>query len=412
MKLDQKRWAVLAASCFVNLCIGSLYAWSVFASPMASYLAEITGRQVTGISIVFTVANSVGPVTMITGGRINDRLGPRWAIFLGGLVFGGGMIASGFARSLLQLVVSYGLGCGLGMGLVYSCTVSNSVKFFPDHRGLAGGLTTASYGISAVLVPPVAAAMMGRWGITMTFRILGAVIMVIVCTAAFFIVRCPEGYQPAGWTGSAAAMSSRQGKDWRGMLRDPVFFVMLVILFSGAFAGLMSISQASAMAQKMAGMTPGAAAAAVSILALFNTAGRILSGYLADRIGSVSTLRAVFLFSTCGLLTLFAFGQGHTVPFLIGISVVGFGFGAVMGVFPGFTASQFGSEHNSVNYGILFIGFAAAGYFGPTTMTWILSRSGSYRPAFLTAAGLTLVGIAATLLYQGMEKRARSAPAR
>lgn len=174
----------------------------------------------------------------------------------------------------------------------------------------------------------------------------------------------------------------------------------------------MSISQASAMAQKMAGMTPGAAAVAVSVLALFNTAGRVLSGYISDRIGPVSTLRAVFLLSACGLLTLFAFGQGHVIPFLIGISVVGFGFGAVMGVFPGFTASQFGSEHNSVNYGILFIGFAAAGYFGPTAMTWILSRSGSYRPAFLAAAGLTLVGIVATVLYRSLDRRVRPAPVR
>lgn len=404
MKLDQKRWAVLAASCFVNLCIGSLYAWSVFAAPMAAYLGKLAGHPI-AISIVFTVANSVGPITMISGGRINDRLGPRWVIFLGGLVFGGGMIASGFARSLGGLVVSYGLCAGLGMGLVYSCTVSNSVKFFPDHRGLAGGLTTASYGVSAVLVPPVAAAMMSRWGVTATFRILGAAVLAVVCTAAFFIVGCPEGYRPEGWTEPRGA-EAQVGKDWREMLRDPIFAVMMGMLFSGAFGGLMMISQASSMAQRMAGMTTGAAAAAVSVLALFNTAGRILSGCLSDRIGAVTTLRVMYLLSGAGMLILYAFGQGNAALFLVGISAVGLGFGAVMGIFPGFTASQFGSAHNSVNYGILFIGFAAAGYFGPTAMAGILETSGSYRPAFLAAAGLMLAGLAATVLYRRLARRA------
>lgn len=79
MKLTSKRWIILIASCFINLCIGSIYAWSVFAAPMAKYLSGITGQNLTpgALAIVFTVANSVGPITMITGGRINDLFGPK-----------------------------------------------------------------------------------------------------------------------------------------------------------------------------------------------------------------------------------------------------------------------------------------------------------------------------------------------
>ena len=140
MNLTKKRWIILVASCLINLCIGSLYAWSVFATPMAEYLTMITGNEVKGLAIIFTIANSVGPVTMISGGAINDKLGPKWVIFIGGLLFGGGMILSGFATSIGMLTMTYGLGVGLGVGMVYGCTVSNSVKFFPDRKGLIGGI--------------------------------------------------------------------------------------------------------------------------------------------------------------------------------------------------------------------------------------------------------------------------------
>lgn len=140
MNLTKKRWIILVASCLINLCIGSLYAWSVFATPMAEYLTMITGNEVKGLAIIFTIANSVGPVTMISGGAINDKLGPKWVIFIGGLLFGGGMILSGFATSIGMLTMTYGLGVGLGVGMVYGCTVSNSVKFFPDRKGLIGGM--------------------------------------------------------------------------------------------------------------------------------------------------------------------------------------------------------------------------------------------------------------------------------
>lgn len=139
MDFTKRRWLILGASCLVNLCIGSLYAWSVFAAPMAAHIQSVTGGEAPNLAIIFTIANAVGPITMISGGFFNDKLGPKWVIFLGGVLFGAGMIFSGFAQSVPVLLLTYGLGVGLGVGLVYGCTVSNSVKFFPDKRGLVGG---------------------------------------------------------------------------------------------------------------------------------------------------------------------------------------------------------------------------------------------------------------------------------
>jgi len=408
MSLTKKRWIILAASCLINLCIGSLYAWSVFATPMAAYLTSVTGSEVAGLAIIFTIANAVGPITMISGGFINDKIGPKWVIFIGGILFGLGMIASGFAKSVGMLLLTYGLGVGLGVGMVYGCTVSNSVKFFPDKRGLIGGIATASYGISSVIIPIVANALIDNFDVTMAFKILGAAMLVIICVSAFFIQTCPKDFKPEGWNPPEpkAGAKAPVDKDWKAMLKDPIFYVMILMLCCGAFSGLMVTSQASPVAQNMIGMTAAEAAVAVSVLAMFNTLGRILAGFISDKIGSVNTILGVFLVSVLGLGLLFISGEGGVATFYIGVCIVGLCFGSIMGIYPGFTASQFGGRNNSVNYGIMFIGFAAAGYFGPTIMSKIYASAGAYQTAFLAAMALAIAGAVLTFAFRKLSKKA------
>ena len=408
-ELNRKRWFVLAACCLVNLCLGSIYAWSVFASPMAEHLGTLLGRSLTAgdLAIVYTVANSVGPVTMISGGWFNDRFGPGKVILLGGIMFGGGMIISSFATGVPFLIVSYGLIGGLGLGMAYGCTISSCVKFFPDKRGLIGGLTTASYGFSSVLIPPVVTLIVDTSGVKAAFLGIGAAFLVVISACSFFVTQCPQGFVPQGWTPPADTLGGQSSgdKDWKGMLATPVFYVMILLLTCGAFCGMMIISQASSVAQIMVGMTPMAASTAVSILAAFNAAGRILAGALSDRIGRINTLMGSCILSICGLLLLYITTTGGYVTFYLGIALVGICFGAFMGVFPGFTADRFGAKNNSVNYGIMFIGFAAAGYFGPTIMRNVYAASGVYQPAFLIACGLNVAGVALSFLYRMMTTR-------
>ena len=243
MNLTKKRWIILIASCFINLCIGSIYAWSVFASPMAEYLSELMGTTFTAgtLAIVFTVTNSVGPITMITGGRINDKFGPKKVIFVGGLIFGIGMILAGYSKSLPMLILTYGVILGLGVGMVYGCTISNSIKFFPDKRGLVGGVTTAAYGLSSVIIPPIANSIINTFDVTMAFKSIGVAFLIIVCVSSFFIEKCPSNFVPEGWTPPANLDNklNKNDKDWKEMLSSPIFYVMITLLTCGAFYGLM-----------------------------------------------------------------------------------------------------------------------------------------------------------------------------
>lgn len=410
MNLSKKRWLILFASCIINLCIGSLYAWSVLAGPMAEYLSVLNNVKITprDLSIVFIIANSVGPITMISGGKINDAFGPKMVILVGGLMFGGGMFMSGYATSIGYLIVTYSLLLGLGLGMVYGATISTAVKFFPDRRGLVGGLTTATFGISSVIIPPIAAMIIATSGPTSAFKIIGAFFTVAICCSAFFMEKCPADFVPEGWTPPIQAGGSKAiiNKDWKAMLQEPVFYVMITLLTCGAFAALMFIPMVAPMAKNMLGLSVAGTTAAVSTLALFNVLGRISAGLISDRIGRINTLALACILSVGGLFMLITSQNGDVTAFYVGISIVGMCFGSFMGVFPGFTADQFGPKNNSVNFGIMFIGFAIAGYFGPTILNNIYGSTQSYHNAFLVSIGFSLAGLALTFVYRVFQKSA------
>lgn len=401
--LNKRRWLILAVCCLINLCLGSVYSWSVFASPMAVYLSGVTGKALTSadLAVAYTIANSISPIPMVIGGWFNDRFGPRKVVFAGGFLYSIGIILSGFATSLELLMLTYGICFGFGLGITYGCTINTCVKFFPDKRGLIGGMTTGAYGISSVLLPPVVTTLVEHTGVVRTFQIVGSVFLVVICACSLLLAPCPAGFAPEHGTPPAAqARSAAADHNWKGMLRSPVFYIMLCTLACGAFSGMMIISQASAVATEMIGFSTGAAGIAVSVLALFNTAGRLVAGSLSDRIGRINTLTLACLLSALGAAALFFCGKGTAVLFYIGISVTGLCFGAFMGVFPGFTADQFGAKNNSVNYAIMFVGFALAGYFGPTIMKLFYYADGSYGRAFLAAAVLSVAGALFCFLYR------------
>ena len=404
MDISKKRWLILLASCFVTLCVGSLYAWSVFSIPMAEYLCQITGKKSINLSVIFTIANAVGPITMIFGGFINDRLGPKWVLFFGGILFGAGMIGSGYANSVSMLIVTYGLGVGLSVGLVYGTTVANTVKFFPDKRGLAGGLITACYGGSSIIIPPIATALVTNYHVTTAFRVIGIVMMFIICASAFVIEACPLEVQHKDnpLAGKKKNKESAGGKEYtyKQMIRESSFYLMLLTLTCGAFAGLMVISQASPIAQQMMGFTRGQAATVVSILALFNMMGRLVSGTMSDKFGATGTLKVIFIGSLIASLLLYFCNKENLVFFYIGLTMIGFCFGGTMGTFPGFTAALFGSRNNSVNYGIMFIGFAFAGLAGPMIMNKINTITGRYQPAFLVSALFAVAGMILIIIFE------------
>ena len=176
------------------------------------------------------------------------------------------------------------------------------------------------------------------------------------------------------------------------------------MLCAGAFSGLMVTSQASPLAQRIFSAPAATAAVIVSILALFNTAGRLLSGVVSDKIGIINTLRITFVLFIISQIILFLSVKIGIGLFIAGVCGVGLCFGAIMGVYPSFTARRFGAAHNSVNYGIMFCGFALAGFLGPMMLNSVYNSTGAYNLAFIIAAAFALVGLILTFIKTKGEK--------
>ena len=402
--LTRRRWVVLAACCLANLCIGAVYAWSVFAGPMAEYLNSIHGTNLNAsdLSIAFSIANGIAFLTMIVGGFLDRKIGSRLIIFTGVFAFGVGYILSGIAKSVAVLVLGFGVISGLANGFAYVCTVSNSVKFFPEKKGMVGGISTASFGIGSVIVPPIANALNEAVGVNKAFILLGSAVCVISFLCYALIVNCPDGFVPVG---CKVTLSDEEGsasdKNTAQMLRDPIFYLMLAMLFLGSTLGLMVISGASDIAQQMLGMSVASAALVVSAISLCNTGGRILAGWISDKIGRANSIFVVFIAAAVASAATFFSGKlGSSALFCVGICLLGLCYGAFMGIYPGFTSDRFGLKYSSMNYGVMFIGFSSAGFAGPLLLQAIYNSAGAYNTAFLWAAALSVLGVFLTLFYK------------
>ncbi len=211
-----------------------------------------------------------------------------------------------------MLYLTYSALAGIGGGVIYAGNIGNTVKFFPDKRGLAAGLCAAGYGCGAMLVAPIASALIINYGVLNTFQILGTAFFIIIAICIMFIKKAPAGYKPAGWTPPVVAATAAQpaGNDskWTQMISEGIWWVVMIMLFCGAMSGLMVLAHASPIGQIMFKLTPMNAAFFVSIITLANALGRVGFGALSDRIGRSNTIMIMYIVSALSMLNL-AFPQ-------------------------------------------------------------------------------------------------------
>lgn len=400
MNLEQSRWRILAASTIINICVGSIYAFSIFALP----LSELLGASMAEIMMAFTINGAISPIPMILGGKLVDRGGAKTAIFIGGAMFGLGFVLSGMAAAPWMLYITYGVIAGLGQGIVYSSTIGNTVKLFPDKRGLAAGIVTAGYGGGTIVIAPLANALITNSGVQSAMIILGVAFLAIILGSGTLIKACPVGFAPRGWTPPVAAVK-KGGVNipWHQMIRQPLFYVIACLFLIGALSGMMVTSNASVIGQKMFGLSAAAAALFVSLYSLSNCLGRVFWGAVSDRIGRLKCLMMIYLVIAAMMLTIAL--STSVAGFAAAIIGIGLCFGGTMGIFPSIVGEKFGMKYYGVNYGVTFIGYSGAAFFGPRIAGSVAAANdGQFTNAFYIALVIALVGFVLTFLYKAMEK--------
>ncbi len=381
------RWLVVVGAILIQLCLGAIYAWSVFTKQITA-VDGIYGFSAKQAAWVFSAGLATFAVVMVIAGRLQAKLGPKPIAVAGGIVLGAGYILGGFlGSSFVMQLVCIGIIGGAGIGLAYVVPIAVGVKWFPDKKGMISGLAVAGFGFGATLWVKLAGSwfggllnttsLFGLPGVQSVFFIYGIIFLVLVLLGSLVMKNPPEGYKPEGWeppsAGATAKATGSVELTSGEMLRTPQFYAIWLMFIGSGLAGLMVIYcirlfgvdalQASGAATdaKAAGMIAGTAMAWYAIL---NGLGRIIWGTVSDKIGRKIALFLMCLFQ--GVIMLFFYKMGHSqIGLIIGACIIGFNFGGNFALFPAATADFFGNKNVGTNYGWVFLAYGIAGIAGP-----------------------------------------------
>jgi OFA family oxalate/formate antiporter-like MFS transporter len=386
------RWLIVIGAILIQLCLGAIYAWSVFRIPLQQSIADgglgLTPSQAT---LPFSLVLIFFAIATIIGGRWQDKAGPRLVATVGGIVLGAGMIIAAFSRSFIWLTIGYGVISGLGIGFTYVCPVATGIKWFPDKRGLITGLSVAGFGAGALIVAPVARALIDGVGVFHTLAILGIGFLFVIVTSSQILRNPLPGWKPQGWTPPEKTQMTGLDFGPGEMLSSLSFYLVWLMYFFGCLAGLMIIAQTSPIGQELVGLTPKVAALAVGTLAIFNALGRIFWGRLSDSLGRKRTLFLMLVINGVAIL-LYNTIAVFPIYYWIGIYIVGLCFGGYLAIFPAITADFYGTKNIGINYGLVFTAYGVGGLLGSLFAPRVLEITKSYSMAFTVTGILCLLG--------------------
>lgn len=386
------RWRVVIGGVSMNLALGSLYAWSVFVLPLEKEFGWTRAQT----SWVFTIAIVTFALSFILAGRIQDARGPRICAFVGTVLVSAGFFLASFTTSLLFLYAVFGVVVGAGNGFGYSTPIPVASKWFPDKRGLVVGLMVGGYGGGSAIFGPVAANLIASMGWRPTFRLLGVLFLAMGMVGTWLLRNPPPGYRPAGWSPQAAAAGQKRDYLPTEMLGTAQFYYLWFAYCLGTTAGMMTISQLVPFARS-AGLSAAAATFAITVGAVGSAGGRILSGWLSDALGRLTTLRVMMLVSAVAMPALFIWREQAVLLYVL-VAAVYWCFGTQLSVFASTAADLYGTRNLGINYGLLFTAYGAAGITGPVLAARVYDSFGDYRYAFYAASALALVAFVSLTL--------------
>ncbi|MFL6708405.1 MAG: oxalate/formate MFS antiporter [Massilia sp.] len=405
MTKPPNRWLQLI---FGIICMGLVanlqYAWTLFVTPLETKNHWGLSAIQLSFSIFILVETWLVPVE----GWLVDKFGPR-PVIAGGAIFAAlGWVIDGYATTLTELYAAAVIA-GIGAGCVYGTCVGNALKWFPDKRGLAAGLTAAGFGAGAAVTVIPIANMIQSTGYEHTFITFGILQGVAIFILALFMVR-PQ--PPAGVMPAARVVTTRVDYSTGSMLKQPIFWLIYVMFVAVAAGGLMATAQIGPIAKdyglaklpiSLLGATLPLLTMTLSIDNLANGFTRPLCGFLSDRLGRENTMFFVFLGEGLSMLGLMKFGH-EPVLFMTFAALIFLFWGEIFSIFPAICADTFGVKFAAGNAGTLYTAKGTASLLVP--LASVLSAGGNWDRAFIFSASITIAAaIAAKFVLLPMRRR-------
>jgi MFS family permease len=425
------RWLVPPAALAIHLSIGQAYAFSVFNLPLSQRIGVTQSApadwKLSTIGWVFSVAIVFLGLSAALFGPWLDRVGPRKAMFVSALCFGGGFEIAALGVKTHQfwlLLLGYGVIGGIGLGLGYISPVTTLIRWFPDRPGMATGMAIMGFGGGAMIASPLSTTLMAYFktdnapGVASTFVTLG---ILYFCFMMFgvFTVRVPRpGWQPAGWVPSdhPKPMVTTGNVTADRAIRTPQFWLLWVVLCMNVTAGIGVLGQASPMIQEMfpGSITAAAAAGFVGLLSLANMIGRFFWSSLSDYIGRKAVYATFFALGAALYALVPSTGRmGNVVLFVAGYVVIMSMYGGGFATIPAYLRDMFGTIQVGAIHGRLLTAWSTAGVLGPVLVNYIreyeighgVAKADAYTTTMHIMAGLLLVGFVSNLLVRPVDRR-------
>ncbi|HEX5073307.1 MAG TPA: OFA family MFS transporter [Gemmatimonadaceae bacterium] len=430
------RWLVPPAALSIHLSIGQAYAFSVFNFPLSQRIGVTHSApgdwKLSTIGWVFSVAIVFLGLSAAMFGSWLDRVGPRKAMFVAALCFGGGFEVAALGIATHQfwlLLLGYGVLGGIGLGIGYISPVTTLIRWFPDRPGMATGMAIMGFGGGAMIASPLSTTLMAYFkteqvpGVASTFVTLG---ILYFCFMMFgvFTVRVPRpGWQPRGWTPSEhpRKMVTKENVTANLAIRTPQFWLLWVVLCMNVTAGIGVLGQASPMIQEMfpGSITVAAAAGFVGLLSLANMLGRFFWSSLSDYIGRKAVYATFFALGAALYAVVPSTGRaGNVVLFVAGYVVIMSMYGGGFATIPAYLRDMFGSLQVGAIHGRLLTAWSTAGVLGPVLVNYIreyeiahgVAKADAYTTTMHIMAVLLVIGFVCNLLVRPVDARRNVAP--
>jgi MFS transporter, OFA family, oxalate/formate antiporter len=402
------RWGQLVIGIVCMAMIANLqYGWTLFVNP----IADKHGWTRAAIQVAFSIFVLTETWLVPVEGYLVDRFGPRAVVMVGGILCGLGWVLNSYAQTLMALYIGAAVG-GVGAGAVYGTCVGNALKWFPDKRGLAAGLTAAGFGAgSALTIIPISAFIKSD-GYEAAFLYFGIGQGIIVFVLSWFLTIAPEA-RKIGGASTAKVQQTRREYGPGEVVRAPVFWIMYVMFVMVGAGGLMAVAQLAPIAKDfkiadipvdIGGLVLPALTFALAIDRILNGITRPFFGWVSDQIGRELTMLIAFGLEALGILALYTFGQ-DPVLFVILTGLVFFAWGEIYSLFPSTCADTFGSKFAAANAGLLYTAKGTASLLVPLSSVLVAS-TGSWHAVFLVASALNAIAaLMAWFVLRPMRRR-------
>jgi OFA family oxalate/formate antiporter-like MFS transporter len=395
---DQGRWLLIPLGMTILLCLGSVYSWSIFRTPLEKELGIGASASLLPFTFILVFYATVMPIA----GFYIPRIGTRMMTAVGGIIVGLGYILSSFATNVTTLVFTYGVIAGIGVGITYGVPMVVVSRWFPDKKGLAVGLTIIGFGLSPLITAPLANQLINSYTVRPTLRILGIAFILIIVAISLTMKLPPQGWQPQQNIVTASSISTLSYP--KHLLKSRSFYGLWICYAIGTLVGLSAIGISSTVGEEIINIDPTVAASSVSLFALFNGVSRPLFGWLVDRFKPhyIAILSYGLILIACILMVNAETGQ--VAKYLIAFCLFWFCLGGWLAMAPTITLGFFNPEQYAQNYGIIFTAYGVGALIGTLVTGHIRDLFGTYTYVFYPMAFLAMIGIIVAVFFLKKER--------